>query len=211
MFDLGTLPQSLQKYFLASMAAALDYLHTNRVIYRNLNPSNIMIKSSGHLVLTDFSCSKRVASGRTSSLAGVPYYMAPEVIQRKDYTFSSDVWSMGIVLYEMMSGSLPFGEKADSILEIYDSILNEEVDLSIIGNKNGKELVRALLQKDENKRISSSLTIRQFNFINDIEFDWNLFLSGQMNPFYFPIKRSFDYSSFNNAELFDVSTVRDFY
>lgn len=60
MLDFGKVPQSIIKYFLASIATALDYLHSQRIIYRNLNPSNIIIKHSGHLVLTDFSCSKRL-------------------------------------------------------------------------------------------------------------------------------------------------------
>lgn len=109
MLEFGKVPQSIVKYFLASVAAALDYLHSQSIVYRNLNPSNVLVKHSGHLVLTDFSCSKRLDNGRTSSLVGVAYYMAPEVIQQRSYTFNADIWSMGVILYEMMSGSLPFG------------------------------------------------------------------------------------------------------
>lgn len=118
--QFGVVPQSVIKYIIASIAAALDYLHKRRVIYRNLNPSNITIKNSGFIVMTDFSCAKELNQNmRTSTVTGVPYYMAPEVIQQKDYTFNADVWSMGVVLYEMMSGCLPFGEQATEVMEIY--------------------------------------------------------------------------------------------
>ena len=72
------MPQSIVKYIIASIATALNYLHSNKIIYRNLNPSNILIKTNGHIVLTDFSCSKVLGElGRTSSVCGIPYYMAP--------------------------------------------------------------------------------------------------------------------------------------
>ena len=103
-------PQSVIKYILASISVALDHLHRKKIIYRNLNPTNVMIRNSGYLVLTDFSCAKDLGeNGRTNSVVGVPYYMAPEVIQQKEYTYSADIWSIGVLLYELMSGSLPFG------------------------------------------------------------------------------------------------------
>ena len=78
MCEFGIVPQSVIKYILASIAATIDYLHSKKIIYRNLNPSNLIIKTNGYLVLTDFSCAKVLnQSGRTNSLVGVPYYIAP--------------------------------------------------------------------------------------------------------------------------------------
>jgi len=78
MIDFGMIPQSIIKYIFASVVLFLDHLHSKNIVYRNLNPSNILIKNSGYLVMTDFSCAKRLEPlGRTNTVAGVPYYMAP--------------------------------------------------------------------------------------------------------------------------------------
>lgn len=113
MIEFGMIPQAIIKYVLASITIFLDHLHQKNIVYRNLNPSNIMIKNTGFLVFTDFSCAKQLEPyQRTNTVIGVPYYMAPEVIRQEDYSLNVDLWSMGAVLFEMISGSLPFGEKA---------------------------------------------------------------------------------------------------
>jgi serine/threonine protein kinase len=137
MVDFGMMPQSVIKYVLASIAVVLQHLHDKNIIYRNINPSNIIIRNTGYVVITDFSCAKVLdENGRTSTVAGVPYYMAPEVIEQQEYSYTADVWSMGVVLYEMMSGSLPFGDEAADIMEIYESIKNDELNLRKIRNKS---------------------------------------------------------------------------
>lgn len=82
--DFGKIPCKVAKYYLASMADALNYLHSQRIIYRNLNPNDIIIKNTGKLVLIDFSCAKKLDSThKTSTLTGTPFYMAPEIIRKK--------------------------------------------------------------------------------------------------------------------------------
>ncbi len=105
----GKIPYKVAKYFLASIAGALNYLHSQHVIYRNLNPNDIIIKSNGKLVLIDFSCAKKLDSHRTSTLIGTPFYMAPETIREEEYTYNADIWSMGVIFYEMITGMVPFG------------------------------------------------------------------------------------------------------
>jgi protein kinase A len=81
MNEFGILPNSICKFILASIATAIDYLHSENIIYRNLNNSNILVRNNGQLAIVDFSCSKKlVLSMRTSTLIGNPYYMAPEMI-----------------------------------------------------------------------------------------------------------------------------------
>lgn len=83
MVEFGMIPQSVVKYILVSVAVFLDHLHSKNIIYRNLNPSNIIMKNNGYLVMTDFSCAKKLnQNGRTNTVAGVPYYMAPEVVRQ---------------------------------------------------------------------------------------------------------------------------------
>ena len=90
---------------------ALEYLHKSGTIYRDPKPENILIDSDGHVRLTDFGLSKsglQNNDGRTESFCGTPEYLAPEIIKDKEYSYSVDWYSWGLVLYEMLTGINPF-------------------------------------------------------------------------------------------------------
>ena len=99
------------KFYAVEMLLALDYLHTQGVVYRDLKPENILIDSKGHIRLTDFGLSKaglNETDGRTESFCGTPEYLAPEILREKHYGYSVDWYSFGLVLYEMLTGINPF-------------------------------------------------------------------------------------------------------
>ena len=79
----------------------------------NVKPSNILMSATGPRLI-DFGISK-IVSGRTFSLVGTPHYMSPEIIEGKGYTKTADYWSLGIIIYEMVCGSLPFGDEESAI------------------------------------------------------------------------------------------------
>ena len=86
-------------------------MHEEGIVYRDLKPENILIDSEGHVKLTDFGLSKEgldESDGRTGSFVGTTEYLAPEIIKDKTYTYSVDWYSLGLVLYEMMTGANPF-------------------------------------------------------------------------------------------------------
>ena len=95
------------------------------VIYRDLKPENIMIDKDGFTKLIDMGSAKvlKGKAGKTFTVIGTPHYMAPEIITGKGYSYSVDIWSIGICLYELMCGTVPFGENMSDPYEIYEQII----------------------------------------------------------------------------------------
>jgi len=108
----GDQPLSLQFVLdvVAQMADALDYAHSNRVIHRDIKPANILITSENRVKITDFGIARLDSSNLTQEgqLLGTPNYMAPEQIQGRDVDWRADLFSLGIVLYEMFTRHKPF-------------------------------------------------------------------------------------------------------
>jgi cGMP-dependent protein kinase len=112
------------KFYIASLILVLDYLHKKNIAHRDLKPANIMIDHMGYIKVIDFGTSK-VISDFTHTIIGTPHYIAPEVLYGKGYSLSSDIWSLGICMYEIFYGSYPFGDNAFDILEVYKEVLHK--------------------------------------------------------------------------------------
>jgi len=88
----------------------LEYLHSKNIIYRDLKPENILIDHDGYIKLTDFGLSKQNIQGNsgTYSICGTPEYLAPEVLFKKGHGKAVDWWTVGALLFEMLSGLPPY-------------------------------------------------------------------------------------------------------
>lgn len=110
------LPEQQIWRFFVQIANAIAFMHTKRLLHRDLKPANVMLKSDGNLKVCDFGLS-RLMSLKTNVVrtnVGTPYYMSPERTLGEGYTFASDVWSLGCILYEMATGGSPFiGERSN--------------------------------------------------------------------------------------------------
>lgn len=107
---LRKLPLKEALYYYAQIALALLYCHKNRVLHRDLKPANVLVMKDGSLRLADFGTGKQLdgTEGLSHTHAGTPYYEAPEFWVGLPHTHKADIWSMGILLYELVCGTKPF-------------------------------------------------------------------------------------------------------
>ncbi len=114
------------RFYTAEIILALEHLHSFGIIYRDLKPENVLIGSDGHIRLTDFGLSKidMTEGSQTYSFVGTPEYLAPEIIKGFGHDQKVDWWSLGLVLFEMLSGSQPFKSRNKSKFEIFQMIMD---------------------------------------------------------------------------------------
>ena len=117
------------KFFVANIILSLKYLRLNNILHRDIKPENLVFDKKGYLNLTDFGISKKVKSNKLiKDLSGTPGYLSPEVILEKNQTYSSDYFSLGVVIYELIFLRRPFEGKTKQ--ELYENILNKKIELT---------------------------------------------------------------------------------
>lgn len=112
------------KFYIASLLLIVDYLNSKCIAHRDIKPQNIMIDRNGYLKLIDFGTAKKI-SDFTHTVIGTPHYTAPEILIGKGYSFSCDFWSVGVTMYYIFYGIMPFGNEANDIMEVYKEILHK--------------------------------------------------------------------------------------
>ncbi|KAK9470310.1 kinase-like domain-containing protein [Dipodascopsis tothii] len=141
-------------FYGAELALALIHLHTVAgVMYRDLKPENCLVDRRGHLVLTDFGLSKTGDGART--LAGTVEYMAPEILAGAGYGFAVDWWAFGAVVYELATGSPPFGGGGDRAA-VMERITRADPPMPFYLSPDARALVTACLAKDPAERLSAT-------------------------------------------------------
>ena len=112
----------------ACLFSVLNYLETMRVIHRDITQSNCIIEKDGYIKLIDFGIAKDVTGKDfTNTIIGTNHYISPEMIEGKGYSFATDYWSIGVLLYKFFFGYLPFGKGSNDQIKIYDEIKNSKV------------------------------------------------------------------------------------
>lgn len=122
MMRSGNLSMNRAIELFSQVARGLAYAHSKGVIHRDLKPSNIMLDDSGNAVLTDFGLAKWVHGTenitRTGNIVGTPAYMSPEQLKGETVDHRSDIYSMGIILYQMLTGKPPFDSPSSNVVSI---------------------------------------------------------------------------------------------
>uniref|UniRef100_A0A8C1DN64 non-specific serine/threonine protein kinase n=1 Tax=Cyprinus carpio carpio TaxID=630221 RepID=A0A8C1DN64_CYPCA len=172
------------KFYLAELALALDHLHSLGIIYRDLKPENILLDEEGHIKVTDFGLSKEAIDHdkRAYSFCGTIEYMAPEVVNRRGHTQSADWWSFGILMFEMLTGSLPFQGKDRK--ETMALILKAKLGMPQFLSPEVQSLLRALFKRNPSNRLGAGPDgveeIKRHIFFATV--DWNKLYRREIKP-----------------------------
>lgn len=171
------------KFYLAELALALGHLHSLGIMYRDLKPENILLDADGHISLTDFGLSKEALDEKKAySFCGTVEYMAPEVVSRKGHSFAADWWSYGVLMYEMLTGTLPF--QAGNRKETMTQILRAKLGMPGFLSSDAQSLLRALFKRNPDNRLSSVEDVKRHSFFATI--DWDKLLTKETEPPYKP-------------------------
>ena len=183
--DIGLLNKEQTNFYIASMLIAIDYLHSRKIIYRDIKPENIVVTSNGYIKLIDFGTAKEI-DARTKTIIGTPHYMAPEAIMGGGYSFPVDFWSISICMFEFIYGCVPFGDKSEDPMEIYFAIINSilEFPSDIKVDKEFKRLMKKMLDKNPVCRLTNLDSIKAHPWFKD--FKWDELINFNLKAPYFP-------------------------
>uniref|UniRef100_A0A3P9M5P0 cGMP-dependent protein kinase n=1 Tax=Oryzias latipes TaxID=8090 RepID=A0A3P9M5P0_ORYLA len=154
--DRGSFDDPTAKFCIGCVTEAFEYLHRKGVLYRDLKPENLLLDMEGYVKLVDFGFAKKIRSGqKTWTFCGTPEYVAPEIILNKGHNFSVDFWALGILVFELLTGSPPFS--GSDQMTIYTFILKgiEKMDFPKKISKRPEDLIRKLCRRNPSERLGN--------------------------------------------------------
>jgi len=196
--DIGLLNKEQTQFYGGSILIAIDYLHRQKIIYRDIKPENVMVNVKGYIKIIDFGTVKEIQD-RTSTIIGTSHYMAPEITKGEGYSFQVDVWSIAICMYEFFCGKLPFGEEYEDPMDIYRAVSQEELSFpNFVHDEKFMKLMNKMLKKNPTNRLWKFKQIKEDPYFAD--FDWNKLISLSYPPPYM-IKMKESKDKDNNASM----------
>ena len=140
------------------LISALKYLYNNKVFHRDLKPQNILVSSKCIIKITDFGLAKKeIEENKLSeTICGSPIYMAPEIIKKKKYNNKADIWSIGIIFYELLTGKNPYNVRNFDDLVDFINKKNIKIPKNLMITDSGRDLLSKLLVKNSEVRIKWS-------------------------------------------------------
>jgi len=168
----GSFTLERTRFYTAELVLALEYLHKCGIIYRDLKPENILIDSEGHLKITDFGLSKEGLTGpnsKTKTFCGTAEYLAPEVILGNPYSLAVDWWSLGTLMYEMITGLPAFFD--NNVQMMYKYKMNADIQMPDEMDETTKSIILRFLDKDPTTRLQNPDEIKSHPYFAG--FDWD--------------------------------------
>ncbi|CAD7964980.1 unnamed protein product [Amoebophrya sp. A25] len=166
------------KFYSCEILLAIHYLHSLNIIYRDLKPENVLLDREGHVRVTDFGLSKEgVLEGSLAhSMCGTPEYLAPEILAKKGHGKAVDWYSLGALMYEMLTGLPPYYSRERKVL--FEQIRSAELRMPNDLSAEARDLLARLLERDPQKRLGSErndgMAIMSHKFFQGV--DWRAVL-----------------------------------
>ena len=193
------------KLYLAEIAIALSYLHKMGIVFRDLKPSNILIDADGHIKLTDFGLAKYFTADPSSprpklkcnnnTFCGTNEYLAPEMIEGKNYSFAVDWWAFGVLAYQMLCDMLPF--RSLNLNRLFEMITTSPLKFHSQMDEIEKDFLEKLLMKNPEERLgcgkNGESEIFHHKFFDGI--DWDKVYSKEYEPTFHPEINHLDITS----------------
>ena len=199
---VGKFTEQRAMFYAAEITLAIAYVHNLDIVYCNLKPENVLLDSRGHIRLTDFDLSKEGISSSSSganSFCGTPEYLAPEILNRQGHRRAVDWWSLGALLFEMLTGLPPF--YCEDHTELFEKIKKGTLEYPTYLSTKATILLKGLLTKEPRGRLGSGPNdaedIKVQDFFEDL--NWDKLMSGEISPPWDPqINGSMDTSQFDH-------------
>jgi len=199
--DRGNFDDATTRFYAACVVEAFEYLHSRGIIYRDLKPENLLLDPQGYVKLVDFGFAKKLQAGRkTWTFCGTPEYVAPEVILNKGHDISADYWSLGVLMFELLTGTPPF--TGSDPMKTYNIILKgiDAVEFPRNITRNASALIKKLCRDNPAERLGY-----QKGEIRDIQkhkwfdgFNWEGLCNRSLSPPIIPVIHSpMDSSNFD--------------
>lgn len=210
----GHFPETLVKYQIAELAVVISYLHKSGVIYRDMKMENILFDFDGHTQVTDFGLAKWLTYGeKTRTVCGTLQYMAPEVLSVVAYGHTADWWSLGILMYTMLTGEYPVDGAANHF-EMASLVSECEYLLPMYISEKCQAVVSRLLTKCPNRRLTDLFSLQNLPFFKGIDFnaliEKQISLRNVVPPDFFDVPVESEDSYLCNGSLNEFSEFDDF-
>jgi len=148
----GSFDEKRSATYLRQLVDALTYCHAKKVIHRDIKPENLLLGSKGELKIADFGWSVHTPSSQRETLCGTLDYLPPEMIENRPHDEKVDLWSLGVLLFEFLTGKPPF--EANCPNETYRLIVRVHYRFPANLSSGVKDLISKLLQYEPNNRLS---------------------------------------------------------
>jgi serine/threonine protein kinase len=163
------LTESKTRFYLAELVLAFEYMHSKNIVYRDLKPENVIIDIDGHIKLADFGLSKELKKSHTQSFWGSPEYMSPEMLRGETHDLRLDLYCIGTLMYEMMTGLPPHYSK--DVNTMYQQIVDDPVLYPPFLSRSAASLMNKLLWKFPIDRFQTIEEVKNHEFFKDVNWD----------------------------------------
>jgi aurora kinase len=151
----GHFCETVAARYISDLANAFQYCHSKHIIHRDIKPENLLLGAHGQVKIADFGWSVHAPTTRRNTVCGTLDYLPPEMVEGRDHDETTDIWSLGVLLYEFLVGTPPF--EAEGHSATYRRISRVDLRIPHSVPEDAQDLIRRLLVKEPRQRMSLEL------------------------------------------------------